>query len=180
MFWIKHRKWDLFFWLLDKIIGKVDYSYRLKCFLVCIIQSTELSCSDFTKNNCMSLLLCCREHNWVSFLWVFSRDTEFNIKQTNKSPFSFPPSTIFVTKVMTAQCGFPGFHCAFVPLFFHTHWQFPSCSHWAQLSRMEHGQFFSFHNVTKVTHVSIPFKKPNLPLSRSLFLPRFGTVLLCS
>lgn len=53
------------------------------------------------------------------FLWGFSRDTEFNIKQT-KSPFSFPSSNIFVTKVMTAQYGFSEFHCAFVPLFFHT------------------------------------------------------------
>lgn len=115
-----------------------------------------------------------------NFLLGFSRDTEFNIKQTNKSPLSFPPSNIFITKIMTVQCGFPEFHCAFMPLFFHTHWLFPSCSPSTQLSRMEHGQFFSSHNMMKVTHVSVPSKKPNLLLFRSVFLPSFVTALLFS
>lgn len=144
---------------------------------MCVIQSTELSFPDFTKNKCICLCYHAKNINDYHFSWGFTRDREFNIKQTNKSPLSLPLSNVFVTKVMIAQYGLlDRFHYAFLPLFFHAHLPFPICSLPTELSRVERMQFSCSYKLTKVTRVSSPFKKPRLLLSRSFFLPRFEPV----
>lgn len=128
-------------------------------------------------NEC--LCYCAENITEYHFSWCFTRDTEFNIKQ--QATFFIPSQQHFCHWGNDCTAWFTWqFHCAFVPLFFHARWLFPSCSHSTQLSRMEPGQFFSSHNVIEVTRVSFPFKKPNFLLSRFLFLPRYVTVLLSS
>lgn len=124
----------------------------------------------------MSLLPCKGQKLLLFFTGFHQR--KFNTKQTNKrSPFLFPPSNIFITKVMIAQCGLlVRFHYAFLPQFFHVHLLFPMCSQPTELSGVEYMQFSFSYKLAEVTFVSSLFQKPRLQLSRSFFLSRFETL----
>lgn len=78
----------------------------------------------------MSLLPCKGQKLLLFFMGFHQRENLTTNKQTKKSPFSFPPSNIFVTKVMIAQYGLlVRFYYAFLPQVFHVHLLFPICSH---------------------------------------------------